>query len=71
MKPWHFTEEDGLFDFTMQPFYDNDTQIKLLFVNNRCHQVHGLFSGKAVLPSGDVIEVTDMPAFCEHAINNW
>jgi len=71
MEPWRFADEEGRFDFTMTPFYDNFTQTKLLFVDNRCHQVFGRFSGRAVLPSGEAVEVRDMPAFCEHAVNRW
>lgn len=70
-KPWRFIDEGGQFDLTMQPVYDHETQTKLLIVNNHCHQVFGLFSGRAVLPSGEVIVVEDLPAFCEHAVNNW
>lgn len=71
LAPWRFEDEGGLFDFTMVPRYDNDTQTKALFVDNRCHQVFGLFSGRAVLPGGKTIRVADMPGFCEHAVNNW
>lgn len=71
LKPWHFVDEDGRFDFVMSPFYDNDTATRLLFVNNRCHQVFGRFNGVAVLPNGQEIQVQNMPAFCEHAVNNW
>lgn len=70
-KPWRFIDEGGLLDLTMQPEYDHETQTKLLFVNNHCHQVFGRFSGWAMLPSGEAIEVEDLPAFCEHAVNNW
>lgn len=71
MQPWRFSTADGRLDLTMTPVYDNDTQTKALFVNNRCHQVFGRFDGQAVLPGGEVIAVRDMPAFCEHAVNNW
>ncbi|HWQ58951.1 MAG TPA: DUF2804 domain-containing protein [Clostridia bacterium] len=71
MNPWRFTDEDGRFDFTMIPRYDNFTKTKLLFVDNRCHQVFGLFTGWAKLPTGETIRVQGMPAFCEHAVNNW
>ena len=30
MKPWHFTSEDGRFDVTMTPFFDNDTGVIVL-----------------------------------------
>lgn len=71
MSPWRFVSDDGLFDMTMTPVFDNDTKTKLLFVDNRCHQVHGRFSGRATLPDGEVIQVENLLAFCEHAVNNW
>ncbi len=41
------------------------------FVDNKCHQVFGKFSGTAVLDDGREIEVKDMVAFAEHAVNQW
>ncbi|HBR34735.1 MAG TPA: hypothetical protein DD734_08875 [Firmicutes bacterium] len=36
-----------------------------------CHQVFGKFTGKAVLDDGQVIEVKDVMAFAEYAVNRW
>ena len=36
-----------------------------------CHQVHGLWTGEAVLDDGKVIEVKDMYAFAEKMYNRW
>jgi hypothetical protein len=71
MAPWRFRDEDGCFDLTMTPVYDNYTETKIAFINTHCHQVFGKYSGAAVLPGGDRIEVRDLPAFCEHAENRW
>ncbi len=71
MAPWHFSSGDGRLEMTMNPLYDNDQITKVLFVNNRIHQVFGNFSGKAVLPDGQAIEFENLIAFCEHAVNNW
>lgn len=71
MAPWHFTSDDGSFDLTMSPVFDNDTSTKLAFVNNHCHQVFGRYNGTAVLPDGKTIWVENLLAFCEHAVNNW
>ena len=71
LAPWHFVSEDGYLDMTMTPIFDNDTQTKVAFVNNRCHQVFGYFSGQVELPDGEVIRIHNLLAFCEHAINNW
>lgn len=71
MKPWHFVSDDGSFDFVMEPFYDNFTQTKILFLDAHCHQIFGRWNGTARLPDGTALAVRDRVAFCEHAENRW
>ena len=71
MKPWHFKDSEGLFDFTMTPIYDRYTENKMIVIKTHCHQIFGLYNGTAVLPDGKVVEVKDLMAFCEHAENRW
>ena len=71
MKPWRLTDDEGRLDLTMTPLYDRTTRDKVLFVNNCCHQVFGLFNGRAVLDSGITLLIENLPAFAEHAVNNW
>lgn len=71
MEPWHLTDDEGRLDFTMQPLYDRTTRDKVLFIDNCCHQVFGLFSGRAVLDDGSELQIEGLPAFAEHAVNNW
>jgi len=71
MKPWHFTDNGGLFDFTMTPLYDRYTENKMLIIDTHCHQIFGTYNGTAKLPDGEIIEVKDLTAFCEHAENRW
>lgn len=68
---WKLLSDDGRFDFEMTPFYDNFTKTKLLFVDNRCHQVFGKWNGSITLDDGERIEVREFVAFCEHACNKW
>ena len=71
MKPWHFNDRDGRFDFTMTPIYDRYTENNMLVINTHCHQIFGRYNGTAVLPDGEIITVKDLTAFCEHAENRW
>lgn len=71
MKPWHFADSAGLFDFTMTPIYDRYTENNMLVINTHCHQIFGRYNGTAVLPDGKIIKVKDLVAFCEHAENRW
>ncbi|MEG2841894.1 MAG: DUF2804 domain-containing protein [Ruthenibacterium sp.] len=70
-KPWHLYDDAGRLDLTLVPTYDRTTKMKVLFVNNCCHQMFGGFHGKAVLDDGTVLKIDNLQAFAEHAVNNW
>lgn len=71
LKPWHLHDEEGRLDFVLTPSYDRTTKTKLAFIDNCCHQMFGTFSGTAVLDSGERLQLEALPAFAEHAVNNW
>ncbi len=71
MQPWRLTDREGRLDLVLTPCYDRTTAVKMLWVDNCCHQMFGTFSGKAVLDDGTVLEVKDVVSFAEHAVNNW
>lgn len=71
LAPWKLIDREGRCSLTMSPLYDRTTRDKVLFVNNCCHQVFGLFNGFFTLDNGKLIQVKDLPAFAEHAVNNW
>lgn len=71
MAKKNFTSDDGRFEMEFTPVHDNYTETKMLLVHNKCHQVFGKFNGKAILGDGKVIEVKDMMAFTEYAVNRW
>ncbi|MDO4380955.1 MAG: DUF2804 domain-containing protein, partial [Clostridia bacterium] len=72
LEPWHFVSEDGRFDFTMKPMFDNHNDTNVLnALRMHSHQVHGRWSGTAVLDDGTKIVVDDMYAFCEYVENKW
>jgi len=66
-----FTSDDGRFEMVFTPIYDRYTETKLLFVDTHCHQLFGKWNGKVVLDDGTVLEVKDLLAFVEHAVNKW
>ncbi len=70
-KPWHLYDDEGRLDLTLTPSFDRTTKTKVLFIDNCCHQMFGGFSGKAVLDDGTVLQISDLQAFAEHAVNNW
>lgn len=71
IKPWHLYDDEGRLDLTLTPLYDRTTKTKLLFIDNCCHQMFGGFSGKAVLDDGTTLQLENLQAFAEHAVNNW
>lgn len=72
MNDWHFVSEDGRFDFVMKPFYDHHCDTNALnLLRMHSHQVHGFWSGTAILDDGTKVEVKDMYAFCEYVENKW
>jgi hypothetical protein len=72
MEPWHFISDDGRFDMTMTPFYNNSTGMKVLgLVGAKCDQVHGLWNGTVILDDGTKLAIKDMYAFCEYVENLW
>ncbi len=71
MQPWEFTEENGRFEVTMTPYYNNEVGTIIGPVGMKTHQVHGLWNGTATLDDGTVLEIKDMYAFCEKVYNKW
>lgn len=70
-KPWRFYSDDGRFEMTFTPFYDNFTETDFVVMHNRCHQVFGYFNGVAVMDDGTKVNLVNVNGFCEHAINRW
>ena len=71
MKPWVFTSNDGRFEMTMTPEFDNFTNLRFLGIGNRCHQVFGKWNGSVGLDDGTRLDIQDMTAFCEFSDNHW
>ncbi len=71
MQPWRFESENGRFYAVLSPRYDRGTITKLLFVNNRCHQMFGTFEGWVVDSAGRRVPFSDVTGFAEHAVNHW
>ena len=71
MSPWRLKDAEGRLDLTLNPVYDRETKIKLLWVDNNTHQMFGTFHGRAVLDDGTELQVENITGFAEEAVNNW
>lgn len=72
MKEWHLKTEDGRFDATMTPIFDNcNNGIVLGIAGQNVHQVFGIWNGYGILDDGTKVEFKNMTAFCEYVISKW
>lgn len=71
LSPWRFTSDDGRLEMTLSPIIDRSSSMNMLIYSSVLHQVFGLFSGRAVLDDGEVIEFVDVPGFAEKVKNRW
>ena len=71
LEPWTFTSDDGRFEMDFKPVLDRASCTDALLIKSDQHQVFGLFTGKAVLDDGKVIEIKDFPGFAEKVENKW
>ena len=71
LAPWRFTSDDGRFEMDFAPILDRAACTDVKLIKSDQHQVFGLFTGKAVLDDGKVIEIKDFPGFAEKVINKW
>ncbi|MDO4983668.1 MAG: DUF2804 domain-containing protein [Eubacteriales bacterium] len=71
MSPWTFTSDDGRFEMYFVPQHDRASCTDVKLIKSDQHQVFGLFTGKAVLDDGTVINVKDFPGFAEKVENKW
>lgn len=72
MEDWKFICEDGRFNLTMKPVFDHHTDINILNLGRmHCHQVCGECSGDVTLDDGTVLNIKNMPMFCEYVEDKW
>ena len=71
LEPWEFISEDGRFNMTMQPTFDNHSDVDLKVGRMNCHQVYGIWNGDVTLDDGTKLEIKDLFTFCEYVENRW
>lgn len=69
--PWHLVDDEGRCDLVMEPTFDRETAVKLLWVDNNTHQMFGKFKGTVTLDDGTKLDIDNIVGFAEHAVNNW
>ncbi len=72
MEEWKIISEDGRFNLTMTPTYNNVSDLNLgVIARMNCNQIYGKWNGTVTLDDGKVLEIKDMFAFCEYVENRW
>ena len=71
MEEWKIISEDGRFNMTMMPTFDNHTDVDFKIGRMNCHQIYGLWNGNVILDDGTKLEIKDLFAFCEYVENRW
>lgn len=71
LEEWKFVSEDGRFNMTMNPTFDNHSDIDLKIGRMNCHQIFGWWNGDVTLDDGTKIEIKDLYTFCEYVENRW
>ncbi len=71
MEPWKIISEDGRFNMTMTPTFDNHSDVDFKIGRMNCHQVYGIWNGDVTLDDGTKLEIKDLFSFCEYVENRW
>ncbi len=72
MEEWKIISEDGRFNMTMKPTFNNRSDLNLGPVARmNCNQLYGIWNGDVTLDDGTKLEIKDMFAFCEYVENRW
>lgn len=71
MEEWKFISEDGRFNMTMTPTFDNHSDVNFKVGRMNCHQIYGIYNGDVTLDDGKKIQIKDLFGFCEYVENRW
>ena len=71
LSPWSFGSSDGRFEMDFVPRLDRAARTAVGPLMSDQHQVFGLFTGKARLDDGKLVEIRDFPGFAEKVRNRW
>ncbi len=71
MEEWKIISEDGRFNLTMTPTYNNKSLLNLGIARMDCNQIYGLWNGDVTLDDGTKLQIKELFAFCEYVENKW
>lgn len=71
LSDWTFTSDDGRFEMAFHPLINRFSDSNIGLIRSLQNQVFGLFTGKAILDDGTVIELKEELGFAEKVFNKW
>lgn len=71
LKPWSFKSEDGRFDATLTPAFDQSNATNVGVFSTKTIKAQGTVSGRVVLDDGTVIEMAGLQGFAEYSVRRW
>ncbi len=71
MQPWQFKDSQGRLNLTFTPFKDRTARTNLGVIFSEVHQMFGLYTGWAVLDTGERVEIRDLTGFAEEHRARW
>ncbi len=71
MRPWRFKDSQGRLDLTFTPFKERLATTDLGPIHSKVHQMFGRYAGRAVLDTGETLEIQDLVGFAEEHHAAW
>lgn len=71
LQPWHFRDDQGRLEVTLQPFKDRTAITNLGVISSEVHQLFGRYYGRLVTDQGETIELPGIIGFAEEHRARW
>jgi hypothetical protein len=71
MKPWHFQDNQGRLDLSLDPFAERVAQTNLGIIFSEVHQMFGRYSGFVIDDHGRRVEIDRLIGFAEDHLARW
>ena len=71
MKEWRMTSNDGRWNMTFKPFFNDRTDISASVISQHADKLFGFLNGTAILDDGKEMKIENLPVFHEKVHNKW
>jgi len=71
LRPWRFSDDEGLADLTFTPSIERKTKANVGVLSTEVHQMFGHYDGRVVSDDGEIITLHELPGFAEEQRARW